>query len=184
MLPFFLNAAYSEEFNLPQGIVEIPKCIVQFQPWKGTPVKETFGGRPILMVNDEPAFVEVAVMTHLCNSGWQVRWLITKGRKNREPLSLAEWKDASYFTQQHQPVDDTQVGKVLALVAKANGNTYQGCWDLLAWMNGQLIFVMVKRNNKDFVTTEQYKWLQAALSIGLTEDNFLLVQWDLNPRCA
>ncbi|HLP49611.1 MAG TPA: hypothetical protein VK154_01940 [Chitinophagales bacterium] len=184
MFPFFLNPAYSENFNLPNGIVEVPKCIVQFQPWMGAPVKDTFGGRPILKVNDEPMFAEVAVMTHLANSGWQVRWLITKGRRNREPLSIAQWKDESYLKQEHLPIDEPQVAKVLAAVARANNNGYEGCWDLLAWMNGQLIFVLVKRNNKDFVTPAQNAWLQAALSLGLADENFMYVQWDLNPRCA
>lgn len=184
MLPFFLNAAYTENFTLPQGTVEVPKCVVQFQPWKGTPVKETFGGRPIISVNNEPMFAEVGVLMHLANSGWQARWLITKGRRNKEPLCLSQWIDDSYFKQQHHAIDNAGVARVLAAIAQANGNSYEGCWDIIAWMNNQLLLVMVKRNNKDFVTPAQNQWLSAALSIGLTEDNFLQVQWDFNPRCA
>ena len=183
MYPHFLNPAYSEVFNLESKAIEVPKCIIQFQKWNGTPVKETFGGKPIVSVDGKPMFAEMAIMTLFINDGWQARWVETYGRRNKEAICLTEWKDDKYANQKHEPINDEKTLETITGIAKLNNNSYSGCWDVLAWKNGMVIFAEAKRNNKDSIRANQNNWLAAALSFGLRPENFLLVQWDFNPRC-
>ena len=184
MYPKFLNPAYDEVFQLSEKDMEIPKCVVQFQKWKGAPLKESFGGMPVVSVEDKPMFAELAVMHHLNNEGWQTRWILTYNRRNKEPLYISAWKDDLYLNQKHEAIDDANIAEMMKRIAKLNNNSYEGCWDVLAWKQGRVLFAEAKRNNKDLESVAKNKWLAAALASGLTPDNFLLVQWDFNPRCA
>ena len=184
MYPYFLNPDYTEEFRLQKGLIEIPRCRVQFQPWLGEPVKNTFGGKPIVMTEGEPMFAEMAVLNHFVKFGWQARWLQMTGRLGKEPFFIGEWTDDSYANQKDEPIEDKGVMDMLVRIADLNNRTYAGCWDILSWKDGNVVFTRVKRNNKDVITPAQIKWLAAGLAFSLTPDNFLLVQWDFNPRCA
>ncbi len=183
MYPKLLDPAHTEVFKLGNRTVEIPKCIIQFQKWNGIPVKETFGGKPIVSVDGKPMFAEMAIMTLFKNDGWQARWVETYGRRNIEPICMAEWKDDKYANQKHELINEEKVLETITGIAKLNNNSYSGCWDVLAWKNGAVIFAEAKRNNKDSIRATQNKWLEAGLSFGLQPENFLLVQWDFNPRC-
>ena len=183
MYPNILNPAHSEIFQLENRTMEVPKCILKFQKWNGTPVKETFGGKPILTVDGEPMFAEMALASTFINDGWQARWLETTGRKYKEPMCIAQWEDNKYENQKHAPIEDENVARMLNAIVKRNNNSYAGCWDVIAWKDGQIIFAEAKRNSKDIIRQAQINWLSAALSLGLTPDNFLVVQWEFNPRC-
>lgn len=184
MYPKFLNPVYAEIFQLAQREIEIPKCVVQFQKWKGASLKESFGGMPVVSVEDKPMFAEEAIMQHLINEGWQTRWILTINRRHKEPIYISEWKDDLYLNQKHETIADANVVEMMKQIAKLDNNSYEGCWDVLAWKENRILFVEAKRNNKDLASVTKNKWLTAALASGLTADNFLLVQWDFNPRCA
>lgn len=181
MYPKYLDPAYSEVFQLENKTVEIPKCILQFQHWSGARLKESFGGKPIVSLGNQPMFAELAIMTHFINSGWQARWVETYGRGNQLPVFLSEWKDEPYANQKHEPIEDKWVLDTMSGIAKLNKNSYAGCWDVLAWKDKTIIFAESKRNNKDYIRPSQNKWLATGLAFGLKPDKFLLVQWDYNP---
>lgn len=184
MYPKFLNPAYTELFQLKDRTIEIPKCIIQFQKWKGLSFKHTFGNKPLVSVDDRPMFAEIAIVKHFVDSGWQARWIETYGRHNKEPICLAQWKDDSYANQTNEPIQNEKLLKMMHDISKCNNHSYAGCWDVLAWQGEEIVFAESKRNNKDSIRPNQNNWLAAGLSLGLTPDNFLLVQWDFNPRCV
>ncbi|MCX6200295.1 MAG: hypothetical protein NTY88_13935 [Bacteroidetes bacterium] len=184
MYPTFLNPAYAEIFQLSESEIEIPKCVVQFQKWKGIPLKESFGGKVIVSVDDKPMFAELALLKQLIDDGWQARWLLNYNRRNKPPVLIAEWKDEKYENQKHEPIAELKINALLNGIAKLNSHSYEGCWDVLAWKNGEILFAQAKRNNKDLLSETKTKWLAAALDFGLQPDNFLVMQWDYNPRCA
>ena len=64
-------------------------------------------------------------------------------------------------------------------IAKVNGNSYAGCWDVLAWKNDKVIFAESKRTKKDKISATLINWLSAGLNYGLNPGNFLIVQWDM-----
>ena len=177
MLPIKLQPTDTEPFNIDGQIIDIPKCIVTFDKWTGTSVKETFGGKPILNVSGRPMFAELAIMTHFQNDGWQTRWVETYGKK--VPICLTEWKDDKYKNQVHVPFLDNTIIKLLADIAKLNNDTYSGCWDVVASKGDKIVFAESKRTKKDSIRSTQINWLSSGLKYGLQPDNFLVVQWDM-----
>lgn len=177
MYPEFLQPTDIEPFSIESKIVNIPKCIVKFSKWKGTPVKETFGGKAIIEVDSKPMFAELAVMNYFLKNGWETRWVETYGKK--KPIYLAEWKDDKYRNQIHVPFQIIQIENMLEKIAIKNANSYSGCWDIVSAKNGMILFAELKRTNKDKIRLTQSNWLSAGLKCGLNSDNFLVVQWEL-----
>ncbi|MBP6731536.1 MAG: hypothetical protein KA149_05725 [Chitinophagales bacterium] len=184
MYPYALNPVYSQAFKIGDHEVEVPKCVLRFQYWEGKRFKDTFGGRIMIAVDGEPVFPEVNLLNQFMADGWQSRWLVTYGRAKSTPLYLSGWQDDTLANQQPEPIEEENIAKLMAAIAKANGGSYMGCWDTLHWKDDEVIFAQSKRNNKDKITPANVNWLKAALSVGLTPDNFLIVQWDFHPRSA
>lgn len=166
-----------ERFSIGHHQVHVPKSVVTFHPWTGEPVKETFGGKPIINHGGRPVFAELAIMLTFRDDAWDARWVETYGRK--EPIFLADWKDDKYANQVHQPFEDHTVRDLIAAIATINQGSYAGCWDVVARKGGQILFAESKRAGKDRIRESQVQWLASALAYGLSPDNFLLVQWDL-----
>jgi hypothetical protein len=166
--PFFINGKS----------INIPKCIVRFDKWTGQPIQNTFGGKPLISVDNKPMFAELAIMTHFINAGWNARWVETYGRHSG-PIFLTDWKDDKYKNQINMPILDERILNLLASMAKLNGNSYSGCWDTLAWKDNDFIFAESKRWKRDSIRSTQANWLTAGLQYGLNLDNFLIVQWDM-----
>ncbi len=182
MYPFNLSPVYSEEFELETGPVEVPKSVLKFQKWKDAPLKESFGGKDVVTLEGEGMFVETAILHLFQNSGWQARWISTVGKANSSPIFLNEWKDDTYNHQTHEPIEDVKVLEILEKMVQINHDSYMGCWDIISWDGETILFTKAIRNNKDFMRKIHLNWLSAGLSIGLKPENFLLVQWDYNPR--
>lgn len=179
MYPKLFEPTDLELFVIHDKLIEIPKCIVTFDKWIGQPVKETFGGKPIVSVNNKPMFAELAIMAGFTADGWQARWVETYGKSKKEPICLTEWKDDKYKNQIHDPIPDKEVLDILADIANQNAKSYSGCWDVLAWKNGTILFAESKRMKKDSIRATQTNWLAAALQLGLSPNNFLVVQWNM-----
>lgn len=180
MYPISLQPNDTEIFNNNNNIrIEIPKCKIQFDNWNGIPLNETFGGKKVIAINNKPMFAELGILQHFIKEGWQARWIETYGKSKKAPIFLSEWKDDKYKNQIHQPILDIKILSILNKISILNGNSFSGCWDVLAWKNGQIIFAESKRNKKDSIRETQIKWLTAALECGFKTENFLLVEWEI-----
>ncbi len=67
--PKILTPTEEELFLLKEETIKIPKCIIKFDRWLGDPIKETFGGKPIVCVDGKPMFAELAIMNSFIKSG-------------------------------------------------------------------------------------------------------------------
>jgi len=179
MYPELLSPTEIEVFYLENKEIKVPKCIVKFDKWTGNPIKETFGGKPIVCVNSEPMFAELAIMTYFTMSGWESRWIETYGKSNKAPIYLSGWKDDKFKNQICDPIADKNITKLLSDIAKCNNNSYSGCWDVVGWTDDKIIFAESKRVKKDKIRQTQINWLSSGLKFGLKEDNFLIVQWSI-----
>ena len=177
-IPF--NIDITEIFEIEGKEVQIPKCDVLFEKWAGIPIKNTFGGKTLIKVNNNPSFAELAIVDLFVKEGWKTRWVETYGRGKQNPLFLKKWKDDELKNQVNYPIREAWVLDLLNKVASLNGNSFSGCWDVVAWKDKQIIFAESKRLKKDSIRQTQISWLQAGLKSGLSENNFLVVQWDTN----
>lgn len=78
-----------------------------------------------------------------------------------------------------KPIDEPRVTTLLDAIAHANGHTYSGCWDVVAWNDDRVVFIEAKQRRKDRIRASQLRWLAAALEQGLSKEAFLMVEWCL-----
>lgn len=160
-----------ERVPLPSGsIVEVQRCFIDLEPWKGKPIQDSYGGKAVVDFRGEPFFAELAVLGRLKEDGWEGVWVDTYRGKFRtglpEKADSCELPDASR--------------QLYERITEASG-TKKGFWDLFVWQDDEYMFVEVKRSKKDRLGPAQFKWLDAALSCGIPLQSFLIVEWDLKP---
>ena len=152
--------------------------MVKLEKWEGEPVKNTFGGKAVVSLGGVPMFAEMAIAKTFIADGWEARWIETYGKSNMQPICLSDWKDDAYKSQTHDPITDKKILAMLAGIAAIN-NGYSGCWDVLAWKDGKVLFAESKRKGKDRMMDTQRGWLTACLEYGLKEEDLLVVEWDM-----
>jgi len=173
--------AYQNVVTQQSVALRLPLVNIQLQKWDGALVADTFGGKGLLSLDGEPAFAELVLLRMFQASGWEARWVETYGRPRMAPMFLNNWTVTSIKNQTNVPITHAPVAELLHTIALQNGNTYGGCWDIVAWKNDRIIFAELKRAKKDRMQPTQIKWADAALACGLSTDNFLIVEWDFEP---
>ncbi|MFZ6053271.1 hypothetical protein [Halocola ammonii] len=167
----------TEMFSVDGTNIVIPKTIVKFKKWRGKPIENTFGNKPLLDFEGSPMFAELAIMKTFTKDGWESRWIEPYGRPKLSPFYLEEWTDSALKDQVDQPIENKEIQELLKRIAEKNNSKFGGCWDVLAWKDEHLIFAESKRSKKDFIQSTQNQWLNAAFKVGLRRENFLMVEW-------
>lgn len=139
----------------------------------------TFGGKDLVLVDGRAQFAEVAILRAFEAEGWEGRWLETYGKPAMKPALWREWKPEGPVAQEHDPIEAASVNERLHAIAVANGNTYAGCWDVVAWKGERLVFAESKKQKKDRLRGTQLRWLEAALKCGMAVEDFLVAEWRL-----
>ena len=180
--PSLLRPTDFELFAINNKIIKIQKTILTFKKWEGIPITNTFGGKPLIDFDGKPMFAELAILKLFIISGWQARWIETYGASDKNPFHFSDWIDAKLAGQTMDMIQDNPIIELLNAISILNGNnsynSYSGCWDVLGWLNGHIIFAESKRSKKDSFRKTQSNWLLAAINHGLNPCNFLVVQWD------
>ncbi len=148
--------------------VDVAKCSLTLPAWSGPLVRDTYGGKPIVVVDGEPLFAELAILRRLEQAGWRGVWVDTyRGLFRRGLPGLSP------------PVDLPPERRALFdAIVKENGGT-GGCWDVYAWSAEGPLFAEAKRRRRDRMRTSQHRWLAAALSVGVPLEAFVVVEWEL-----
>ena len=158
----------SELFSLSSGAqIPIQKYFLTFDPWKGTPIPNTYNGKAIIDWNGEPVFAELAVLRLFQSHGWDGVWVDSYRRKFR--VGLPDVAD---------PVELPEKQRLLIDSLRAKTGRSGGCWDVLVWKGDATFFLELKRRKKDNIQSTQTEWLTEALSSGLAVSDFMLVEWD------
>lgn len=178
----FSDSYHSKSFDTIESEGEtynILKYELTFNEWKGKAIQNTFGGKALVDVNGKASFAELAIVDYLQRNGWNARWIGTYGRPSMAPFMLTEWNDVCNQEQNHVPITDIDIHNTLVGIAKLNGNRFSGCWDVVAWKDGNILFLEAKRNKRDRIRSTQIKWLKASLAYGLKCNNFIIIQWNI-----
>lgn len=160
----------------------IPLCRTTFTSASNIEGIHTFGGKDLLLVDGRPQFAEVAILRLFQAAGWQGRWLETYGHGKLTPGLWDAWHPAGPQAQVHVPIEAVWVNEKLHAIAMANGGTFSGCWDVVAWSrtaagNDRLVFAESKKRSKDTMRGTQLRWLEAALKCGMRVEDFVVVEW-------
>ena len=133
----------------------------------------------MLHVDDRAQFAEVAILRLFEEAGWQGRWVESYGKPNMSPGHWRAWHPNGPSAQLQEPIKETWVNEKLHAIATANGQSFAGCWDVVAWKDGRLVFAEAKLSKKDRMRPTQLRWLEAGLKCGVGVDDFLVVEWEL-----
>jgi hypothetical protein len=146
---------------------KIPKATPVFTSWSGPPVADTYGGKPVLTWDDQPAFAELVILWALKAVGWDGVWIDTYHNKfrngywNRPPIDL--------------PLPQSEL---LQRIHKEAGSRF-GAWDVFCWCGNSVLFAESKKAKHDSIRNTQLDWLDAAIRLGFRADDFLLVEWSI-----
>jgi hypothetical protein len=173
-----LRPTGSETYLLAGSKITMPSTYLTFKRWQGAPIGNTLGGKPLVNYEGKPMFAELAIQRTAVKEGWSARWVQTYGSRRTLPYFFTDWGDLPLSLQVVSPLDNAYCEAILATIAESNGGSYSGCWDVVAWKAKSVLFLESKRHKHDRIRDTQLKWMRAALAVGLTTENFLIVQWE------
>lgn len=160
-----IPTAYEEIPVLTGDIVSIPKATPRFKPWRGAPLKDTYGGKQVIDSSGEPVFAELAILRLLHAEGWQGAWI--DSYRNRKRIAIDQLIEL--------PPNRNELLKQIYQSAGSRS----GCFDVYCWCDKQILFAEAKRKGRDRIQDTQRRWLAAALSVGLPIESFLIIEWSL-----
>jgi hypothetical protein len=153
--------------------VKVPRASALFRRWNGELPKDTYHHKPVLEYNGEMVFAEIAILRCFQQEGWDGRWIDNFGSKTK--YRVGYWGDASEIIKD-LPVEQ----KALLDRIRARTDGKGGCFDVFCWRDGEVVFAESKWKGNDQIRPNQARWLEAALSIGIPLDSFLIVEWSLD----
>src|SRR6516225_10981891 len=105
------------EIRLPNGkSVAIPRCSYLFTLWRGTPIRDTYGGKAVLNSEGKPVFAELAILRVLEKAGWDGVWVDTYRRKFRRSMPSESCELPSHALELYERI------------CRANGRRTSGCF--------------------------------------------------------
>jgi hypothetical protein len=151
-------------FQLPPGReVDVPTVHTTYARFTGITLVDTYGGKPIVLdSNGRTTFAELAILRDFEAAGWRGVWVDSyRGRL------LTDWPEVR-----------GELDRTAARVFDRISQRRQGkSWDVVVSCGERVLFVESKRAAKDAIRDTQLRWLEAALDLRLTPDDFLLVEW-------
>jgi hypothetical protein len=170
-LPPRLRSAGSEGLRLPSGrSVVLPKARLELPLWRGEPVY-SFRRKPVLDVDGEPLYAELAIQRLFQRAGWRGVWVNAYRREFRTGLP-----------NRTAPVEFTQ-GPAAALVQRMikERGSFAGCPDVAADRKGAVVLVEAMRlgEGSTRLAPERLEWITAALDHDVPATCFLVVEWSI-----
>ncbi len=177
--PANLQPDHEQSLELDGITYPVPGTTLTLHKWTGLRIKDDFNRKGLIDFKGVPLFAELVVQRMAEAAGWSARWVEPYAAAPMNPYIMIDWNgDASIGGQVRVAIDDADAEKTLARIAERNGNSYAGCWDVVAWRRTRIIFVELKWTKHDFIKPTQRTWLKHGLETGLSLDNFLIAQWD------
>jgi len=128
-----------------------------------------YSAKPLVLVEKQVAFPEIAVLALFRKMGWDGAWVDTPHHK--------------YFDKMPNQSKGISLGahanQAIARIATYNENSRVGCWDLVLWSDRSVAFAAVVGGGLDPEIGEpRTRWLTAAVKSGLSASQFVVVEWD------
>lgn len=145
---------------------EIRKSFQLLPLWKGEPIQNTYGNKPVLNYNGKPLFAELFALRQFNEKGYNGVWADTYRRKFRTELP-----------EVNEPIIQLPVFIQEKLNDINPNGKLNGTWDLILWKENEIKFIELKRKGKDRIQQSQIDFFERALNIGLLLDSFEIFEW-------
>jgi hypothetical protein len=134
-----------------------------------------YSSKPLVLVEKQVAFPEIAVLFLLKKMGWEGAWVDTPHRKYFDRMPNQS-KGISL---------DAHASQAFTRIASYNQNSRAGCWDLVLWNERALAFAAVVGGGAGGTVEApaalgeaRTRWLAAAVKSGMTPGQFVVVEWE------
>lgn len=135
-----------------------------------------YSARPLVLVEKQVAFPEIAVLSFFRKMGWEGAWVDAQHRKffDRMPNQSKGMSLVAHASQ------------AVARIAQYNDNNRAGCWDIVLWAGRAIAFVAVigvspardpEGGSSSGLGEARTRWLAAAMKSGLSASQFVVVEW-------
>lgn len=149
----------------------LPLCHINFQKWTGKLPDFDFGGKPLIDYQGNAIFAEFAILNLLKESGWDGVWVETYGGIHFLKDMPGGWKLAKNSVS--IPTEKEVLLRNILKMAKTTA-----CFDVFAWKNDEIIFCESKHKGKDRLTKAQTRFIEGALSYGISKKALIIVEWE------
>jgi hypothetical protein len=179
--------------------VAVRRYRAQLQPCPEKPpiaLDRGYSAKPLVMVEKQVAFPEIAILALFRKMGWEGAWVDTPHHKYFDKMPNQS-KGMSLTANAVQAI---------SRIAAYNGNSRVGCWDLVLWSERAVAFAAVVGDTprgtpprgtaprdagarraagsgpqgaaaRD-IGEARTRWLAAAVKSGLAAAQFVVVEWD------
>jgi hypothetical protein len=156
--------------DLPSGrSVDVPTYAPRFARWTGDPPPDIYWTKAVFAHEGQPLFAELIIRRLFESEGWEAVWVDSfKSRFLRGMPILVE------------PCTVPQLQERLLGLLSGGKRFPSGCWDVFAWRGDTVAFAEAKRSKRDRPNANQCRWLDAALSNGISLSQFMFVEWDID----
>lgn len=156
--PQTLQPTYIEQI----GGWEIAKATPVFREWDGDPVEVDDPRKPLINLDSEAVYTEIAILRLFEAAGWQGAWLDTYYRRYRAAIH-----------------EDVVLPSDKEALLKSISPRQAGRFDVFCWKDDTMLFAESKWRDHDSINANQEQWLAAAIAYGLPLESFLIVEWSL-----
>lgn len=127
-------------------------------------LKSTYTSKPLVEVDGERVFGELAVVRWLARDGWRGLWADTfHGRKF--------WRNMPHRAEPVEP--PAPVRQLCDRIAAQKGGP-SGCFDVVAWKGDRIIWLEYKGAG-DRPNRNEKLWIDAAVSAGVSEEDLFFI---------
>ena len=166
-----LKPTTTESLLLPSGkTVTIQKATPSFTTWRGELPSDSYGNKAVLDFDGRMGFAELVILWTLEKQGWRGVWVDTYRNCFRQDY----WN-----TKRLRELPEADPQALLDKIRQARNGRRAGTWDVFCWRDGKYLFAESKGFGHDKFRRSQLEWLEAALSLGLPLDSFLIVEWNI-----
>lgn len=162
---------------LPSGkSVSIDTWTVSFPPANPAHLPEgvlpkTYTNKPLVQVDSESLFGELAILRWLQKDGWDGVWVDTFHDRGKGKLF---WQGMPHETTPYGLTMAPHARAVYDRILAIRGGKAGGFFDVLAWKGSRLLFVEYKGRG-DRPNRNESLWIDAALEAGVKEEQMVFV---------
>lgn len=163
-------AITTETLSTESGeVILLDKYNFVFKAWDDNHNFDTYGGKKILKLDNEPLFAELLILRLLEKQGFKGVWVDTYRNKFWQRLPHLSF-----------PVFlDRKLTEIYEKIYEQKGGRKSGCFDVIAYKDNRFVFVELKKKKEDKIRQSQIEWLKIALNQDLDNPIFFIAEWSL-----
>jgi hypothetical protein len=169
-----LSTAFQERIT-ESGMIKIQSLKIRFPPalpryLSNESLSKTYRSKPLVMVDDEILFGELAILRYLQMDGWQGVWIDTFHGRGKKKVLWSGLPPNGYgiLSLDAETLYDT--------IVQANGGRSSGFFDVFAWKDGRFLFIEYKGAG-DSSNQNEMRWINAALKCGVQPEELIFVTY-------